>query len=320
MKAAYFARNGGPEVFEFGEVPDPVIAPDEVLVGVEAISIEGGDVIGRRLSPPSSNLHIVGYQAGGTVLALGPEVSSLRVGQRVAAHAASGSHAELFAAPASQCFAVPDGLGMDVASTVPVTFGTAHDALFEFGGLKPGETVLVQGAAGGVGVACVQLAKRAGANVIGTAHGTDRLERLKSLGMGHGIDYSREDIGVRARELTDGRGVDLVVDMAGAKGLDQLIDALAYRGRFASVGVSSGEFPSFTFSQLISKNLTVIGVFVALEIRSPRIHAAIAGYFDDIAAGKLTMPIDSTFPLRDAAAAHDRVENGHPFGRVLMHP
>lgn len=320
MKAAYCSQAGGPEVLTYGDVADPVIGDGDVLVRVEAVSIEGGDVISRRIGQPASERHVVGYQAGGVVAAVGAAVTRFSPGQRVVAHAAFGSHAELFAAPEAQCFAVPDGVPMDVAATVPVTFGTAHDALFEFGKLAAGETVLIQGAAGGVGIACVQLAKRAGATVIGTAHGADRLERLRGLGLDHGIDYAREDIGARTKELTGGRGADLVVDMAGGKGLAQLLAALAYRGRFAAIGGSSGEFPVFTFRDLLAKNLTVIGVYLALEIGTSRIRDAIAAYYSGIAAGQLVMPIDRVFPLSQAAEAHAHVERGHPFGRVLLHP
>ena len=320
MKAAFYASNGGPEVVQYGDVPDPVLGPNEVLVRVQAVSIEGGDIISRRFGQPSSAQHVVGYQAGGVVAAVGAAVTSIRPGQRVVGHNSAGSHAELFAVPEDLCFPVPDGLDMDVASTVPVTFGTAHDALFEFGGLKPGESVLIQGAAGGVGVACVQLAKRAGATVIGTAFGPERLERLKALGMDHGIDYGCEDIGQRTLELTGGKGADLVIDMAGAKGLKQLLAAMAYRGRFMAIGVSSGEFPTFSFSDLMSKNLTVQGVYLALEIRTARVHEAVAAIFADIAAGRLSMPIERVYPLAEAAAAHAHVETGHPFGRILLRP
>lgn len=320
MKAAYCAEGGGPEVLRYGDVPEPTLAPDEVLIRVEAISIEGGDILNRRRSRPGVAQHVVGYQAAGTIEAVGAEVASVHVGQRVVGQADQGSHAEVFAAPAARVFPVPDGLDIGIASTLPVTFGTAHDALFEFGGLKPGETVLVQGAAGGVGIACVQLAKQAGATVIGTARGADRIARLGALGLDHGIDYAEEDIGQRCRELTDGRGVDLVVDMAGGRNLTQVYDAMRYRGRFAAVGLSSGEMPVFTFSDLLSKNLTIIGVFLAREIHTPRVHALVDAMMRDVLAGRLTMPIDREFALADAAAAHAHVETGHPLGRVLMRP
>lgn len=320
MKAAYIREGGAPDVFVYGDVPDPMIGPEDVLIRVETISIEGGDILNRQHMPQLPSPHVVGYQAGGTVVAVGYKVAHIRPGQRVVGQTDAGSHAELFAVPQGRVFPVPDGLDMDIACTIPVTFGTASDALFEFGGLKAGETVLIQGAAGGVGVACVQLAKRAGATVIGTARGSDRLERLKALGMDYGIDYALEDIGERTRELTDGRGADLVVDMAGGKSLSQLYRALAYRGRLAAVGLSSGEMPVFAFTDLLAKNLTVIGVFLALEIETPRVHALIDGFFEDALAGRVTMPVDKVFSLAEAALAHTHVQGGHPFGRVLMHP
>lgn len=320
MKAAFYARNGGPEVLEYGDVPDPVPGPGEVLVRVSAVSIEGGDIIHRRTVPPASGVHVGGYQAAGVVEAVGAGVTAVRPGRRVVGQADRGSHAELFLVPQERIFPVPDGLDLDLAAPVPVVFGTASDALFEFGALRPGETVLVQGAAGGVGVACVQLAKRAGARVIGTARGADRLERLAALGMDDGIDHSVEDIGRRTRELTGGAGADLVVDMAGGAAVAQLLDALAHRGRLVAVGAASGTMPSFSFGDLLSKNLTVSGVYLALEIHTARVHELVRGFLDDVLSGGLTVPVDSVFPLREAARAHAHVEQGRPFGRVLLHP
>jgi NADPH:quinone reductase-like Zn-dependent oxidoreductase len=320
VKAAYYSENGGPDVLRYGDVPDPEIGPNDVLIRVQAVSVEGGDVLHRRMVPPSSQFHVGGYQAGGVVEAVGGDVTTIRPGQRVAAHNDRGSHAELFAVPESLCFPLPDGLDMDVGSTLPVTFGTAHDALFEFGGLRAGETVLVQGAAGGVGIACVQLAKRAGATVVGTASGTQRLERLAALGMDHGIDYREQDIAQSVMELTDGRGADLVIDMAGGTSLAPLLGGMAYRGRLALTGMASGAMPSVSFADLVPRNLTVMGVLLAREIHGPRVHRIVAEIMEQVRAGDLTMPIDSIFPLSDAATAHRHVEQGHPFGRVLLHP
>jgi NADPH:quinone reductase-like Zn-dependent oxidoreductase len=247
-------------------------------------------------------------------------VTSVREGQRVVGHASSGSHAELFVAPARQVFPVPDGADLTAAVAVPVTFGTASDALFEFGALQAGETVLVHGAAGGVGLACVQLAARSGCRVIGTARGRDRLDALTPLGLDHGIDSAREDIDRRVHELTGGAGADLVVDMAGGEALPQLLAALRHRGRFVVVGAASGEFQAFTFIDLIRKELTVSGVYLGLEMHTPRVRQLVAGFLDDVRDGRLTMPVDRVYPLTEAAKAHRHVEEGRPFGRVLLRP
>jgi NADPH2:quinone reductase len=210
----------------YGDVPEPQPTAGEVLIRVEVVSLEGGDMWHRRSTPPSGQFHVGGYQATGVVEAVGDGVTSVRTGQRVVGHVSSGSHAELFVVPAPNVFAVPEGLDLEAAAAIPVTFGTASDALFEFGALQAGDTVLIQGAAGGVGIACVQLAQRAGARVIGTARGDDRLERLAALGMNEGIDYARDRIDERVQEITAGAGVDLVVDMAGGQSLPQLLTAL----------------------------------------------------------------------------------------------
>ena len=143
-----------------------------------------------------------------------------------------GSHAELASVPAQSVYAIPDGMSIEVAAGIPIEFGTADDCLFEFGHLQAGETVLVQAGAGGVGLAAIQLAKAAGASVvIATASSDERLARLHEFGMDHGINYAHEDVAAKVRELTDGQGVDLVVDPVGGKTLEASIAALAYRGR-----------------------------------------------------------------------------------------
>lgn len=320
MKAAVYYENGGPDVLCYEDVADPPVGPMDVLIQVEAISLEGGDILNRRSVPPPSFPHIVGYQAGGTVLATGSDVSRFAVGQRVACFNWAGSHAALLAAPEDQTFAVPDGLDIATAAAIPVTFGTAHDALFEFGHLQAGETVLVQGAAGGVGLAAVQLAKAAGAIVIGTASGEDRVQRVRELGADHVIDYRTSNVAAVMREITNGYGVDLMVDMVGGASSRALLSAIRYRGRVAVVGFASGEMNSFNFLDIVPRALTVMGVIFGKEMGTPRAHTLINACMTDIAQGRFTMPIDRTFSLSEAAAAHRHVEEGHPFGRVLMVP
>lgn len=320
MKAAYYIENGGPEVLIYGDVADPVIRPDTVLIRVSVISIEGGDLLNRLVTPPPRIPFVCGYQAAGIVEAVGEAVTRFKIGQRVVGFNWSGSHAELFAVPESYTYPIPDDLDMDLASTIPVPFGTAADSLFEFGQLQPGETVLIQGAAGGVGLAAVQLAAQAGAIVIGTASGKERLERVATFGMHHGIDHRSENIAERCMEITGGKGVDLVVDMAGGKSTDLLIKSLRYRGRYAVVGAATGELPSFGFFDLIRSSLTVYGISFGREMHSPRAHALLADIAARMGKGELKMPIERVFPLSQAREAHEFVANGHPFGRVLMRP
>lgn len=320
MKAVHYSENGGPEVMQYGEIDAPAVDDDTVLIRTEAISVEGGDLLNRLIAPPPRTPYVPGYQAGGIVEATGSKVTRFKPGDRVVGFHWGGSHAELFAVPHDHVYPVPDGLEIRDAAVVPVAFGTAHDAVVEYGRIQPGETILVQGAAGGVGLAAVQIAKEAGATVIGTAAGRDRLDRLGAFGLDHGIDYREENIGERCLEITDGKGVDLVVDLAGGKGKSALIDALRSHGRYAVVGASTGDAPSFGFFELMRKQMTVFGVLLGVELNTGRVHAMIADMFAKVQSGSYRMPIDSEFSLADAVEAHRHVAQGHPIARVIMRP
>lgn len=318
MKAVYYMKNGGPEVLEYGDVAEPTLAPDTVLIRVNTISIEGGDLLNRQVAPPPYTPYIGGYQAAGVVERVGDAVTRFKPGDRVIGFHWAGSYAELFAVPEGHAYAVPDELDIDVAAIIPVAFGTASDALFEFGQLKPGETVLIQGAAGGVGLAAVQLAAQAGATVIGTSSSPERLDRLRDFGMTHGIDYRNEDIAKRCRELTNGQGVDVVLDMAGGQSINKLVEAVRYRGRYVVVGAATGKVPSLSYFDIIMKSLEVRGVLFGMEMASPRAHALLANVLRRFVKGELRMPIERAFPLSEAVAAHEFVAGGHPFGRVVL--
>jgi NADPH2:quinone reductase len=198
---------------------------------------------------------------------------------------------------------------------VPVEFGTAHDGLFEYGRLKPGETVLVRGAAGGVGIAAVQLAHQADAKVIAVAATPERLKRIAALGADHLIDYQAEDVVERVKALTNGRGVDLVLDMAGG---DPLFGACAFKGRYGLIGASGGSSAAFGFTELLPQSLTVFSFMFGKEMGTPRVRALIADLMARAAAGELTMPIERSFPLAEAGAAHAFAKRARPFGRVLL--
>lgn len=322
MKAAVYYTTGGPEVFRFEDVPDPVAGPGEVLVRAEAVSIEGGDTLNRLGGDLLNVPHIVGYQCAGTVIGTGEGVEGLGEGDRVVTVGLDGSHAELRVVPESFCWAIPTGLTTEEAACVPVPFGTADDCLFEFGRLQPGETVLIQAGASGVGIAAIQLAKRAGANVLATASGPDRLERLGPLGLDHGIDYTTEDFVEAVRRLTDGRGADVVVDAVGGSILQKSLHCLAYRGRCVSFG-DAGRDASATLdiSTLRPNNQTLVGYFLGAELfLGSRAHDVIAGHLQDLAAGRLRVVIDRRYPLQEAGEAHAYIESRQAFGRVLLIP
>lgn len=322
MKAAVYYQTGPPEVFRYEEVPDPVCRPGGVVIDVAAVSVEGGDTLHRQAGELAAVPHIVGYQAAGTVRELGAEVANLRVGQPVVAIMPHGSHAERISVPAGACWAVPEGLDLEQAAAVPIPFGTAHDCLFEFGRLQPGETVLVQAGAGAVGLACIQLAKRAGAVVLATASSDEKLARLKEFGLDHGINYRSTDFVAAVREFTAGRGVDLAVDSVGGRTLQGSIEALRYRGRAISVGRAGRDPHAPDLTALAQGNRTLTGVFLGAEaVMDPaRVHGMIAGLLADVASGGLRVVLDRRFPLSQAAEAHRYIESRAAFGRVLLIP
>ena len=323
MRAAVYYETGGPEVFKYEEVADPVVRPGGVILEVGAVSIQGGDLLHRQGGVLASVPHIVGYQAAGVVREVGDGVTSVEVGQRVVATMGFGSHAELASVPAGSVFAIPDGLSIDDAAGVPIEFGTADDCLFEFGRLQPGESVLIQAGAGGVGLAAIQLAKRAGAGlIIATASSDERLERLGQFGMDHGINYATADVPTEVLRLTERRGVDLVVDPVGGRTLEGSIASLAYRGRVSWVGRAGRDEQPPEVWPIMQKNGSIHGVFLGAEfaMQPARTRAMIESLLDRVAAGELRVSIDRVFPLSQAADAHRYIESRQAFGRVLLHP
>ncbi|HMF84557.1 MAG TPA: zinc-binding alcohol dehydrogenase family protein [Acidimicrobiia bacterium] len=319
MKAAVYYETGPPSVFRYEEVPDPVCGRGDVVVDIEAVSIEGGDTLNRAGGEMASSPHIVGYQCAGTIAEVGPDVTDRQPGQRVVCTMLWGSHAERIAAPSIVTWLVPDGVDIVEAACVPVAFATADDCLFEFGHLQPGETVLIQAGAGGVGLAAIQLAKRAGATVIATASSDEKLDRLREYGLDHGINYRTSDFPTIARELTGGRGVDLVVDPVGST-LPGSVQALAYRGRLTLVGSAGRDPRPFDAGMLMMGNQTLTGVFLGAEITTPRVQALVDRLLAEVAKLEIRVVVDRRFPLADAAAAHAYLESRQAFGRVVLVP
>lgn len=322
MKAAVYYANGGPDVLRYEDVPDPQLHPDGVIIQVRAIGVQGGDVLNRARGPLMSVPHVVGYQVAGVIALVGERVTHLHEGQHVTATASWGSHAELFGTAAASVWPVPDDMPFEVAAGIPVELGTADDCLFEFGGLQAGETVLIQAAAGGVGLGAVQLAKAAGATVLGTASSDDRLERLRQYGLDVPINYVTGNLSREVMQATDGRGVDLVVDPVGGSTLTASIAALAYRGRISWVGQAGRETEPPDISGLMGKNASIHGVFLGAELARNRARAypMIERLIPRVASGEIQVVIDSTFPLAEAAAAHRHIESRRAFGRVVLVP
>ena len=321
MKAAVYYENGPPDVFRYEDVPDPQCHPKGVVIRVEAVSIEGGDTLNRFRGALMTNPHVVGYQAAGEIVEVGAEVTHLKVGQKVVTTGGWGSHAELRAVSGKTAWPVPEGMDIRKAAVVPVPFGTADDCLFEFGRLKKGEVALVQAGASGVGVAAIQLAARAGASmVLATASSDERLEKLKPLGLTHGINYRTHDVVREVMRLTEKKGADVIVDSVGGPTLQSSILSLAYRGRVSMVGQAGREPMKVDVGTMMGGNRTLSGVFLGAEITTERVQKNIQRLIDDVARGELQVLIDREFPLSQAAEAHRYIESRQAVGRVLLIP
>lgn len=322
MKAAVYYETGPPEVFRYEEVPDPVCEPNGVVVDVQVVSIEGGDTLNRLGGAMAAKPHIVGYQCAGVISEAGSGVVDREVGQRVVCTGLWGSHAEKRAVPAAVTWVVPDELDLPRAACVPIAVGTADDCLFEFGHLQKGESVLVHAGAGALGLAAIQLAARTGAKVIATASSDEKLARLAEFGLDHGINYAAVDFVPAARELTEGRGPDLVVDSVGGRTLQGSIQCAAYRGRIITVGGAGREDFTPDLSLLRPENKTLTGVFLGAELfyNAGRVHPMIQRHLEAVASDRLRIEIDRSYPLAEAAAAHAYVESRAAVGRVLLTP
>jgi NADPH2:quinone reductase len=322
VKAAVYYETGLPNVFRYEEIADPIAGPGEMLIRVEAISIEGGDTLNRLGGEMPSIPHVVGYQCAGTVLSVGEGADGFSVGDRVVTLGMHGSHAELRVAYPAFSWKIPEGLDTALAACVPTAYGTAHDSLFEFGRLVAGETALIHAGASGVGIGAIQMAKRAGARVIATASSDERLSRLSEFGLDDGINYATSDFVSEIRTLTGGRGADVILDSVGGANLQSSLHALAYRGRCVSFGdAGRGASATLDVSSMRGNNQSLTGYFLGAELFSePRAHRMIAGLINDVLDGSLRVVIDKTFKLEDAELAHTYIESRQAFGRVVLVP
>lgn len=280
MKAAFYTELGEPEVLHCGDLPNPECGETDIALDVKAISVEGGDLLHRRITPVGGPHRVSGYQAAGIVSKVGSKISRLRPGDRIIGFSWLGSHADTFVVPQDFAYPVPEGLDLRVAALVPIAFGTAHEALFEYGSLKAGDTILIKGVTGDVCTAMLQLAKQAGASLFGTTSSADKQGAILDLGLDQVIDPTSENVRAKVMDLTGGVGVDLVFDLVGGPGFA----ALRPPGKIVLIGVASGTPPQID------------------------------------SAGTLTVPIDRGFALGDAVAAHRHIEQERSFGRVLLIP
>jgi putative PIG3 family NAD(P)H quinone oxidoreductase len=327
MRAVRIARHGGVEGLEISDVPRPTgPAADRVLVRLRAASLNRADLLQRRglyPAPAGAPPDIPGLEFAGEVAELGPEAGSVRVGDRVFGITGGGAQAEYIVVPESTLARVPENLDWAEAASVPEAFITAHDALFTQGRLEMGERVLVHAAGSGVGLAAIQLAHAAGAIAYGTSRTPEKLERAREYGLNEAVavgdDPSRA--GEAVREWTNGTGVDVILDLVGAKYLAANLDALALRGRLLFVGTTAGASAPLDFGIVMHKRLKIIGT--VLRARSTEEKAAATRRFEKhvlphLKRGLVRPVIDKIYNMEEVRAAHERLESNESFGKVVL--
>jgi NADPH2:quinone reductase len=324
MKAAVINEYGDEGVLTYQDMPDPAIGADEVLIRVRAASINRGD-FGRRAGffQAGQTPLIIGWDIAGDVVEAGANVTSLRPGQRVVSQVMGGGYAELAAAPANATVPMPDAISYEEAASLPVAWLTAWIALLDTAALKPGETALIQSVSSGVGMAGVQIAKHiGGAGLVFTTAGSgDKCRRGLELGADYAINYSEGDFLAEVVAKTNGRGVDVALDMIGGETFAKTQQALAEGGRLVSVGRAGGGAPEVDEELAARKHQTITtGWLVFTIIPREELSADLAKIMDAIAARKLNALVDRVFPLSEAAEAHRYVAGRNQFGKVLLRP
>ncbi|OAQ51583.1 hypothetical protein HTG_16125 [Natrinema mahii] len=324
MKAIEVESYGDSDELSVVDVPTPEPGAGEVRIEIEAAGINFADIMQRRGHYPDGPEapYVPGMEAAGTVDAVGEGVDDLSVGDRVVGMLDTGGYAEYVTAPAALLFPVPEAMSFDEAAGFPVQFLTAHASLFEWGGLEPDESVLIQAAAGGVGTAAVQLASNHGAAVFGTASTQEKLDLAAELGCDHPINYTETDFREVVEAETDGEGVDLVLESVGDDVFDRSLDAMSHFGRMVTYGVASGVPAEVSNQRLLFENKTVKGFHLGqATMHDPdRVMKAIPELTDGFASGDLEVILGESFALEDAAEAHQYIEDRKSSGKIVLKP
>jgi len=322
MKAVLCGAFTGPEDLWIGEIGDPEPASDEILIEVHAASVSFMDhlmVSGLYQRRPATPF-VPGTEAAGVVIAVGEQITRFQPGDRVACSSWTGGYAERMIAKERQCVKLPAGIAFETAATVWHNYGTAHYALVEGARAQSGETVFVSGAAGGVGLAAVDLARHFGLRVIAGVGSDDKAALVRSYGAFEVINYRSEDLRERIKSLTSGEGVDICFDNVGGAIFEQLARLMKWGGRMLPIGFTSGQIPSLPMNLPLLKNYSIVGVFVgAWAERFPneaaRMNDTLAQW---LAEGRIRPHIDRVLPLEQVKEAMRAVANRTVQGRIVL--
>ena len=314
MKAVYLTETGSAEVLRFGDVPEPAVGPNDVLIRVRACSLNRLDVFtregshGTRITPP----HVLGGDFAGEVVRVGEGVDRYQSGDHVIA-SGRGGYAELAVAPGDRVYPLPQGCTFDQGATLPVAGLTAWQMVMNRAGVRPGEAVFITAAGSGVSTFAIQLCRTLGARVITTASSAEKLEKARALGAEAGIDYTREDISEKVRAFTGGEGVDVVLEHVGTPVWNACIEALKPGGRFVTCGVTAGHRVDLHLGRVFSRALTIMGVGRGTpdDMRA---------FLKVVEQRKVKGIVHRTFALAQAAEAHRMMEASSFFGKLVLNP
>jgi NADPH:quinone reductase-like Zn-dependent oxidoreductase len=340
MKAVRIHQFGGPEVLRYEDVPDPKPRKDQVLIRVRACSINHLDIWARKGLPGVNLPHILGSDIAGEIVEVGEYVTDLKVGQRVLVapmhfcnhctkcvaglqnqcrqftvigNGVDGGNCEFFAAPAVNVIPIPDRLDFNEAASVPLVFVTAWHMLTGLAAIRPGQTLLVLGANSGVGIAAIQIAKMFHARVIATAGDDRKIERARELGADFVINHYQQKISEEVRKITNFEGVDIVVEHVGKATWEESVRSLKAGGKLVTCGATTGPKVDLDLRFLFSRQLSLLGSYMGTM---SELHEVLGHVF----AGRLKPIIDHIFPLKEARAAHEYMENSQMFGKIVLNP
>ena len=324
MRAVQVSEFGGPEKLRLEDVPEPSLGEGEIVIRPTAVGLNFFDtlVLRNRYQITPSLPFSPGSEIAGEIEGLGPGVSGLRIGQRVVAFIGGNGCREKVTTKASNAISIPDGVSDKAAAGIPVTYGTALHAFKDRAQLKEGESVAVLGAAGGAGVAAIEITKLMGARVIAVASSADKLAFALAHGADEGVNYETEDLKGRLKELTGQKGVDVLYDPVGGDYAEPALRAMAWEGRYLVLGFASGTIPRLPLNLVMLKGCAIIGVFwTAFVERNPDAHRANMELLLNWCEEGLIAPhIHATFALADTAKALSLIEERKVTGKVMVNP
>jgi len=322
MKALLCKTHGLPDTLVYEDAPDPTPGPGEVVIDMKAAGVNFPDVliIQNKYQFKPELPFAPGAELAGVVSAVGEGVTNTRVGDRVIASTGWGAFAEKVKAQAKKVIPIPDGVGFDTAAAFILTYGTSYHALVDRGTLKAGETLLVLGAAGGVGLAAIEIGKALGARVIAAASTPEKLAVCREHGADELINYTTEDLRERLKALTGGKGPDVVYDPVGGSFAEPAFRSIAWRGRYLVIGFANGEIPRLPLNLALLKGASIVGVFWGdFTAREPQNFVSdVATMFGWIAQGKLRPHISARYPLAQGARAIEDMMNRKVVGKVVI--